>query len=141
MFSATLPSSAGALSEAFAGGDVDAYGALGHSLEGTARELFVHANTVRYRLKRVAEVTGWDPPQSFRERMIRGPLGAWDHMRTLKQVGQGTGALVELIEEICFKPPEGLAGLLLTESVIMTSLESGFAHRHRRLREILEAST
>nr|WP_285838878.1 helix-turn-helix domain-containing protein [Micrococcus luteus] len=40
---------------------VDAYGALGHSLEGTARELFVHANTVRYRLKRVAEVTGWDP--------------------------------------------------------------------------------
>ena len=87
------------------------------------------------------EVTGWDPPQSFRERMIRGPLGAWDHMRTLKQVGQGPGALVELIEEICFKPPEGLAGLLLTESVIMTSLESGFAHRHRRLREILEAST
>ncbi|GAA1410895.1 PucR family transcriptional regulator [Glutamicibacter uratoxydans] len=37
------------------------YLALGHSLEGTARELFVHANTVRYRLKRVSEVTGWDP--------------------------------------------------------------------------------
>ncbi|WP_431711986.1 PucR family transcriptional regulator [Glutamicibacter uratoxydans] len=34
---------------------------LGHSLEGTARELYVHANTVRYRLKRVSEVTGWDP--------------------------------------------------------------------------------
>ncbi|MBG6083432.1 PucR family transcriptional regulator [Zhihengliuella flava] len=37
------------------------YLGLGHSLEGTARELFVHANTVRYRLKRVAEITGWDP--------------------------------------------------------------------------------
>ncbi|MFI5085725.1 MAG: PucR family transcriptional regulator [Actinomycetales bacterium] len=34
---------------------------LGHSLEATARELFVHANTVRYRLRRVADVTGWDP--------------------------------------------------------------------------------
>ncbi len=34
---------------------------LGHSLEATARELFVHANTVRYRLKRVCDVTGWDP--------------------------------------------------------------------------------
>jgi hypothetical protein len=33
----------------------------GHSLEGTARALFVHANTVRYRLKRIAEITGWDP--------------------------------------------------------------------------------
>ena len=37
------------------------YLALGHSLEATARELFVHANTVRYRLKRVSEITGWDP--------------------------------------------------------------------------------
>jgi len=37
------------------------YLTLGHSLEGTARELFVHANTVRYRLKRVCDVTGWDP--------------------------------------------------------------------------------
>lgn len=34
---------------------------LGHSLEASARELFVHANTVRYRLRRVCDVTGWDP--------------------------------------------------------------------------------
>ncbi|UYQ78929.1 helix-turn-helix domain-containing protein [Glutamicibacter sp. JL.03c] len=40
---------------------LSSYLALGHSLEGTARELFVHANTVRYRLKRVSEVSGWDP--------------------------------------------------------------------------------
>ncbi|KAB1653439.1 PucR family transcriptional regulator [Pseudoclavibacter chungangensis] len=32
----------------------------GRSLEATARELFVHPNTVRYRLKRVSEVVGWD---------------------------------------------------------------------------------
>ncbi|MEN9965515.1 MAG: hypothetical protein RJA60_512, partial [Actinomycetota bacterium] len=30
------------------------------SLESTARELFVHANTVRYRLKRISEIIGWD---------------------------------------------------------------------------------
>ena len=40
---------------------VDTYCELGHSLEGTARELFIHANTVRYRLRRVSEITGWDP--------------------------------------------------------------------------------
>ncbi len=33
----------------------------GRSVEGTARALFVHPNTVRYRLRRVADVTGWDP--------------------------------------------------------------------------------
>ena len=33
----------------------------GNSLDVTARELNVHPNTVRYRLKRSVEVTGWDP--------------------------------------------------------------------------------
>lgn len=32
----------------------------GRSLEATARELFVHPNTVRYRLKRIGEIIGWD---------------------------------------------------------------------------------
>ena len=32
----------------------------GRSLEATARELFVHPNTVRYRLKRISEIIGWD---------------------------------------------------------------------------------
>jgi hypothetical protein len=32
----------------------------GRSLELSARTMFVHANTVRYRLKKVSEITGWD---------------------------------------------------------------------------------
>jgi hypothetical protein len=37
-----------------------AYLESGRSLELTSRELFVHSNTVRYRLKRIAELIGWD---------------------------------------------------------------------------------
>ncbi|MFM6971355.1 MAG: PucR family transcriptional regulator [Rhodoluna sp.] len=37
-----------------------AYLDTGRSLESTARELFVHPNTVRYRLKRISEIIGWD---------------------------------------------------------------------------------
>ena len=33
----------------------------GSSIEGAARVLFVHPNTVRYRLKQVAELTGLTP--------------------------------------------------------------------------------
>ncbi|WP_198950573.1 CdaR family transcriptional regulator [Kineosporia sp. A_224] len=40
---------------------VAAYLDLGRSIEGAARALFVHPNTVRYRLRRVCEITGWDP--------------------------------------------------------------------------------
>ncbi|MEX5295817.1 helix-turn-helix domain-containing protein [Kocuria sp. CPCC 205268] len=40
---------------------LSAYVSVGHSLEATARELFVHANTVRYRLRRISDLTGWDP--------------------------------------------------------------------------------
>jgi len=57
------------LAEAFeplrdAGGSVletlSAYLETGRSLEAAARDLFVHPNTVRYRLRKVAEITGWD---------------------------------------------------------------------------------
>ena len=40
---------------------VSAYLDHGGSIEGTARAMFVHANTVRYRLRRAAELTGLTP--------------------------------------------------------------------------------
>ena len=48
-----------------AGGELletlDAFFAAGGVLESAARSLFVHPNTVRYRLRRVGEVTGLSP--------------------------------------------------------------------------------
>ncbi|MGZ4427065.1 MAG: PucR family transcriptional regulator [Nocardioidaceae bacterium] len=44
----------------------------GGSIEGTARAMFVHANTVRYRLRRAAEVTGLsasDPRHAYTYRL------------------------------------------------------------------------
>ncbi|MBD5787974.1 helix-turn-helix domain-containing protein [Cellulosimicrobium terreum] len=40
---------------------LSAYLGTGRSLEAAARSLYVHPNTVRYRLRKVAEITGWDP--------------------------------------------------------------------------------
>jgi DNA-binding PucR family transcriptional regulator len=42
---------------------VNAYLRCGRSLEGSARELFVHPNTVRYRLGRIADLVGYDMTQ------------------------------------------------------------------------------
>src|SRR3954447_23988466 len=53
---APLAASPGSLLET-----LSAYLGTGRSLEAAARTLYVHPNTVRYRLRRVADVTGWDP--------------------------------------------------------------------------------
>ncbi|WP_165985747.1 helix-turn-helix domain-containing protein [Streptomyces sp. YIM 98790] len=50
------------------------------SLEGAARMLFVHPNTVRYRLRRVTDVTGWSPSDvrsafTLRIALMLGRLG------------------------------------------------------------------
>ena len=43
----------------------------GLSVEAAARALFVHANTVRYRLRRIHEVTGYSPtdPRAYALRL------------------------------------------------------------------------
>ena len=43
---------------------VKAYLFNGGSLDKTAQELSVHPNTVRYRLRRSVDLTGWDPTDS-----------------------------------------------------------------------------
>ncbi|MFV0406059.1 MAG: PucR family transcriptional regulator [Propioniciclava sp.] len=42
-------------------GTLEAFWACGTSIEATARRLFIHANTVRYRLGRIEELTGYSP--------------------------------------------------------------------------------
>ena len=51
-----LAAASGSLLETLA-----AYVAAGRSLEAAARGLYVHPNTVRYRLRKVVDLTGWDP--------------------------------------------------------------------------------
>ena len=58
----------------------------GRSLEATARELFVHPNTVRYRLKRVSEIIGWDATGArealiLQTALILGSIGTTDVAR------------------------------------------------------------
>jgi DNA-binding PucR family transcriptional regulator len=70
-----LVAAGGGLAETVAG-----YLAHAGSLEATARALYVHPNTVRYRLRRAADVTGYaatDPRDAFALHiaMVLGQLG------------------------------------------------------------------
>ncbi|MCX6423054.1 MAG: helix-turn-helix domain-containing protein [Actinobacteria bacterium] len=44
------------------------------SLEATARALFIHPNTVRYRLRRIADLTGFSPTDNRGNYTIRVSL-------------------------------------------------------------------
>jgi DNA-binding PucR family transcriptional regulator len=46
----------------------------GSSVEATARALFVHPNTIRYRLRRVREVTGLSPTHAREAYTLRVAL-------------------------------------------------------------------
>lgn len=50
---------------------LDTYLGTGGALEPTARLLFVHANTVRYRLRRIADITGLDATASREAFILR----------------------------------------------------------------------
>ncbi|MBS4730146.1 PucR family transcriptional regulator [Mycobacterium sp. SM1] len=63
---------------------LDAYLDCGGAIEACARKLFVHPNTVRYRLKRITDFTGRDPTQPRDAYILRvattvGHLSAQSH--------------------------------------------------------------
>jgi len=64
-----------------------AYFQHGQSLEAAARALFVHPNTVRYRLRQAAELTGLSPtdPREGLTLQLALVLGRQAHRRTLEE--------------------------------------------------------
>jgi DNA-binding PucR family transcriptional regulator len=77
---------------------LDAYLDSGGAIEACARKLFVHPNTVRYRLKRIADFTGRDPTLPRDAYVLRvatsvGRLGRQTHLASSQNTvaGQVTG--------------------------------------------------
>ena len=62
---------------------LEAYLDAGGSVESCARTLFVHPNTVRYRLKRITEITGRDPtnPRDAYVLRVATTVGRLTHYR------------------------------------------------------------
>ena len=86
--------------------------------------------------KVIHQVIEFIQPTKFVESQLQGPLPHWKHEHLIE--GDANG-LVLIRDRIDFAPPGGLAGLLVTESRIRKSLESGFMHRYKRLQEIFGA--
>jgi DNA-binding PucR family transcriptional regulator len=81
---------------------LDAYLDCGGAIEACARKLFVHPNTVRYRLKRITDFTGRDPTQPRDAYILRvaatvGHLTSQTHHSSMGAATQpGAGAVGSL---------------------------------------------
>jgi len=71
---------------------LDTWLASNRSVEATGRALFVHPNTVRYRLRQVTELTGLSPtdPRDAHTMAIALTLGRLQHHRTANGAGRPT---------------------------------------------------
>ena len=76
------------------------------------------------------EVTAFDEPSSFIEEQIAGPFRHWVHEHIF-ETRDGGGCVV--IDRIQFLPPGGVAGMIMTASRILDTLEEGFDFRHEQL--------
>jgi len=81
------------------------------------------------------EIIEFHPRQGFIEKQIRGPFGAFVHEHRLTADDSAT-ILTDVVD---YEPPPGLAGLIVTDSVIRNLLESSFSYRHQALKQLLES--
>jgi ligand-binding SRPBCC domain-containing protein len=89
---------------------------------------------VAYRI--VTEVTALETDARLVEEQRQGPLRKWQLTRRFEATPQGT----RLTEEIEFEPPGGLLGFAVTAGTIEQDLDAAYAHRDRRLPELLAVS-
>jgi len=80
---------------------VEAYLSTGSSIEATSRRLLVHPNTVRYRLRRVHELTGWSPsdPRGLFVLRVALTLGRLVEPERVGGTAGGPGGVVGVLQE------------------------------------------
>lgn len=80
-------------------------------------------------------IAEYDPPHGFRDVQVIGPYRLWDHRHRFRRDGAGT--TVE--DVVVYELPLGPVGALVHRLAVRRRLEAIFAHRRRRIGELLGA--
>jgi ligand-binding SRPBCC domain-containing protein len=79
------------------------------------------------------EITHWDPPRGFVDEQRRGPYRLWVHRHEFEEEAGGT----RVRDRVEYAVPGGPLEPLVHRLFVAPDLRALFAHRHRRLRELL----
>jgi ligand-binding SRPBCC domain-containing protein len=83
----------------------------------------------------LTEVTDFQANLIIREEQRQGPLAKWIHTQHFEERNPGT----RLREHVEYEPPRGLLGLTVPGAYLARDLETMFAYRAGKLRELLGA--
>lgn len=78
-----------------------------------------------------SRIIDYKPPERFTDIQIIGPFRYWRHLHIFERVSEGT----LLKDEVTYKVPFGLIGILLHTLVIKKQLEDIFSYRAIRISE------
>lgn len=84
------------------------------------------------RVRWLAQHQGCIEGREFRDRMVTGPMAAWEHTHTFVPLGEGRSELIDRIE---YRVPGGAIGRVLGGGKFARDLERMFRFRHRRTAE------
>lgn len=79
-----------------------------------------------------SKISRWNPPNEFRDEMMRGPYKTWEHTHTFKRRESDT----LIVDDVYYELPLGLPGRLAAGFVVKWDVASIFRHRANRMDDI-----
>lgn len=80
-----------------------------------------------------SKITDWNPPNQFRDVMVKGPYETWNHEHRFKSKGSKT----LIIDDVYYELPFGSLGRLAGGWLVKWDLSSIFRHRADRMDDLL----
>ncbi len=88
-----------------------------------------------FSLEWIAEHVEYEPGRMFGDRQVKGPFAYWHHRHRFLDDGEG-GTLYR--DEVDFRPPLGMLGVMLGGSILESKLQRMFDYRHEVVRRACE---
>lgn len=99
---------------------------------GSRAEFEVGPKNIPLAVPWISEITAFDPPSVFEDRMVKGPFHHWVHRHEFIALNDHE---TEIMDRLEFGNPKGFVGQAVSSLLVGSRIEQLFAHRRQVLEE------